>query len=51
MRFTKLDIVCRCFKEFINQLNLLYICNKTRIMGHLSWAVDQIFFVKPSLAQ
>jgi hypothetical protein len=25
MRWTKLDIACICFNEFINQLNLLYI--------------------------
>jgi hypothetical protein len=25
-RYTKLDIDCICFEEFINQLNLLYIC-------------------------
>jgi hypothetical protein len=40
---------CICFEESINQLNLLYICiyiyicNKTRVMGRTSWAVDQIF--------
>jgi hypothetical protein len=26
MRRTKLDLTCICFEEFLNQLNLLYIC-------------------------
>jgi hypothetical protein len=31
------------FKEFINQFNLFYICNKTRVIGYTSWVVDQFF--------
>jgi hypothetical protein len=31
-RWSKLDLTCICFKEFLNQLNLLYIyiCNRTK---------------------
>jgi hypothetical protein len=50
-RWTKPDIACICFEEFIIQLNLLYIYNRTRIMVCPSWTVDQTFFVRPSLAQ
>jgi hypothetical protein len=44
-RWTKLNIACICFEEFISQLNLLYIYNRTRIMGQMSWTVDQIFLI------
>jgi hypothetical protein len=42
-RLTKLDIVCIYFEEFRNQLNLFYICSRTRVMRRTSCAVDQIF--------
>jgi hypothetical protein len=54
-RWTKLDIFCICFEEFIDQLNLLYICiylylqqNKSYMMHELN--CEPIFFVRPSLA-
>jgi hypothetical protein len=45
---TKLDISCIYFKEFINNLSYsifmyVYIYNRTRVMGHMSYVVDQIF--------
>jgi hypothetical protein len=42
-RLTKLDIIFICFEEFINQLNLLYIYNRTRVMRRMSWIMDQFF--------
>jgi hypothetical protein len=46
-RWTKLDINFIYYDEFINQLNLFYICNKIRVT---SWAIDKKN-VGPSLAQ
>jgi hypothetical protein len=38
-RWTKLDLTCICFEEFLNQHNCsifayVYICNRARVMGH-----------------
>jgi hypothetical protein len=46
MRWIKLDIICICFEEFMNQLNLLYICICLHKLGR-----GLIFFVGLSLAQ
>jgi hypothetical protein len=56
MRWTKLDITCMCFEEFINQLNLLYIYIYLYLQQNTSYDThelgrESIFFVKPSLAQ
>jgi hypothetical protein len=54
-RRTKLDSTCICFKEFINQLNLLYIC--MFIFATRQELCDAqvgpwtMFFARPSLAQ
>jgi hypothetical protein len=41
MRWTKQYLICICFKDFLNQLNLLYIwicfyLQKIKIYGHMS---------------
>jgi hypothetical protein len=56
MRWTKLDITYICFKELINQLNLLYICiylysQQNKNYGTPELGCGPIFFVRPSLAQ
>jgi hypothetical protein len=37
MRRTKLDLTYICFEEFLNQLNLLYICVCLYLQQHKSY--------------
>jgi hypothetical protein len=55
-RWTKLDIACKCFEEFINQLNLLYVCIYLYLQYNMSYRTHELdrgsnFFVRPSLAR
>jgi hypothetical protein len=49
-RWVKFDPVCIWFIEFINQLNLIYICiclylSYTIVMERMKWIVDQFFLL------
>jgi hypothetical protein len=55
-RWTKLDTACIYFKEFVNQLNLLYICVCLYLQNDTSYEMHKLgrwsnFFVGLSLAQ
>jgi hypothetical protein len=55
-RWTKLDTACIYSEEFINQLNLLYICICLYLQQNMSYETHKlgrgsIFFARLSLAQ
>jgi hypothetical protein len=55
-RWTKLDIDCICFEEFINQLNFLYICLYLYLQQNKSYETHELdhgpkIFITLSLVQ
>jgi hypothetical protein len=44
-RWTKQDHICICFKEILNQLNLLYICIRLYLQSILNFIFTIVFYV------